>query len=97
MRAYSLKLFSQSPSRPERALQEVRVYAGSATALGRCGARWYGLVYDKLPLLAVFVDDGWYEPALSFGLAVGSLEFGFFLSFRRTVDSVTGLQGGPAP
>jgi hypothetical protein len=54
------------------------------------------LVYDNAPLLAFFVDDGWYEPALSFGLALGALELGFFLSFRSTADSQAGITAGEA-
>jgi hypothetical protein len=98
MPAYSLKLFSPSRHRPaDRALQGVTAYAGSATALGRCGASWYGLVSDNTPLLAFFVDDGWYKPALSFGLAVGPFELGLFLSFRSSTDSHAGSPGGVAP
>jgi len=86
VQAYSLKLYPLRQFKGfARALRSVRAYAGISTALSRCGARWYGMVYDNAPLLAIFVDDGWYEPALSFGLALGPFEFGFILGFRGKV------------
>jgi hypothetical protein len=62
-------------------LDSIQLYAARSNALSRVGARWYGLVYDNAPLIAFFVDDAWYAPALSAGLAIGFLEVGFFLNF----------------
>ncbi len=46
----------------------------------RVGARFYGLVAFRTPLLAWFVDDAWYESDTSYGIAVGPAEAGVFLS-----------------
>ena len=63
-------------------VRKVKCYAGVATTVGRVGARFYGLVWHRYPLLAVFADDSWYNPAITFGLAVGPLEIGCCLLIR---------------
>ncbi len=66
---------------PKR-VREVQLYAARSNGLSRIGARWYGLTWDNTPLLALYVDDAFYEPARSVGLAVGPLEVGVFMSYR---------------
>lgn len=61
----------------------LHLYAvASRDSLGRVGARFYGLVAYKLPLLAWFVDDAWYEGDVSYGIAAGPLELGAFVRPR---------------
>ena len=47
------------------------------------GCRYYGLVWGHYwPLLAVAVDDSWYEPTTSYSVCCGPLEAGFFIEYK---------------
>lgn len=48
------------------------------------GKRFYGLVLGRWPLIAFFIDDTWYDPATSIGIAVlGVIEAGLFIEHGR--------------
>jgi hypothetical protein len=47
------------------------------------GKRFSGIVWSSFrhtwPVFAWFVDDSWYEPATSMGIAIGPFEVGVFI------------------
>lgn len=65
-------------------LRNVSLYAGYTGALGAIGEHYYGIVWGRFrsPLLAVYVDDSFYDPALAFGVAVWRFRAGAFMTLR---------------
>jgi hypothetical protein len=55
-------------------VRSVQLALGLSSAQGRIGARFFGLVLNRFPLCALFINTSWHDPAISFGLALGPLE-----------------------
>jgi hypothetical protein len=62
--------------------REVRLGLALTTRVGRVGAHYYGLVLHRFPLIALFYNNSWDNPALSAGIAVGPLELSLSFSIR---------------
>jgi hypothetical protein len=63
-------------------LRSVQISLGFSTAQGRVGARFIGLVLNRFPLCALFINSSWHDPAVSFGLALGPLELSLSMLIR---------------
>lgn len=47
------------------------------------GKEWYGLIFNRWPILAAFRDRTWYEPATSAGIVLcGFVEVGVFIEWK---------------
>lgn len=55
------------------------------------GARYYGLVWGRYwPVLAVVIDDSFYEPALAVSVCLVALEVGVFIDTRKSTADTAG-------
>ena len=53
-----------------------------------CGAEYYGFAWGRWwPVLAVVIDDGWYDGSVSVSLCAGPLEAGMFIERGKYADS----------
>ena len=67
---------------PRWRLRSVQLALGLSTAQGRVGARFFGLVMNRFPLCALFINTSWHDPAVSVGLALGPLELTLSMLIR---------------
>jgi len=77
-------------------LRSVQLALGVSTAQGRIGARFFGLVLNRFPLCALFINTSWREPALSVGLALGPLELSCSMLIRALAPTVPAKERGEA-
>jgi hypothetical protein len=69
-------------------LRSVQLAIGVSTAQGRVGARFFGLVLNRYPLCALFINTSWLDPAMSAGLALGPLELTLSMLIRALPPQV---------
>jgi hypothetical protein len=55
------------------------------------GASYWGVVWGRrhrapYPLIAIYIDDGWYESTTNFGLRIGPLDVGMFIDPKHGND-----------
>lgn len=60
------------------------VIVGANSLWRDIGCSYWGLVWGRrnrasYPLLAFYIDDGWYQETLNFGLRLGPLDIGVFI------------------